>query len=337
MGAAGRTHDRTQVRRAPDRRAKLVLYLGLSWIVVAGGVALAQSPDGSAPIEAQPALADLVFESDESPSYPTTRSPLSEVIYQSLVGRLRPDLWRPLGLGTLFSEGWDEQYAPAPDPAGEGAPRQTWINNADGAFYRLFVFSFGYAGGLPGNGSAYNGSYFMFTPLSRRFEIGWFLPFVNSSPDLLNPRGNRYWTDVGDLTIAPRVMLAEDRRYAITTNLYTRLPTGSISNGNGVASLSPDLEFWVNPPNRWVIRGAAGVTFPTNETRDRLPILALSPFNGFNSTPSSMTSFDARFAIGHYITPSDARLFPDFVYYVAANFHTALSGGHATYFSLTPG
>lgn len=316
---------------------RLVLGLGLAWGGLAGGPAPAQSPEESAPAEGRPGWADLVPVVDEDASSATDRLPLIEVMGRSLLGRLRPDLWRPLGLGTIFSEGWDEQYAPAPDVAGEGAPRQTWINNADGAFYRLFVFSFGYQYGLPGNGTAYVGDFFIFTPLSRRFEVGWFLPFVQSTPNLVNPRATSYATNAGDLTIEPRILLAEDRRYAVTTNLYVRLPTGSIANGNGVTSLSPDVEFWTNPVGRWVIRGAAGVTVPTNVTRDRIPYLSLAEFSGFNATPGTFTSFDARLAVGQYITPPDAPIFKDFVYYAAANFHTALSGGNATYFSLTPG
>lgn len=266
------------------------------------------------------------------PEEGATRLPLGEVVTQSLFGPLRPQAWRPLSFSTLFSEGWDEPYAPAPGDA----PRQTWINNADGAFYRLFVFSFAYARDLPGGGDAYNGSYFLFTPLSRRFELGWFVPFVWSAPDAANPgRGN--WTDFGDLTIAPRVLLAEDRRYTVTSNLFVRLPTGDARNGNGAASLSPDLEFWANPLDRWVVRGGLGVTVPTNYSPASAALQSENPWTGFNASPSPFASFDARLAIGQYITPADAPIFKNFVYYLAANLHTELSGGDATYFSLTPG
>ncbi len=265
------------------------------------------------------------------------RLPWGERVGESLFGRLRPDLWRPLGLGSLFREGWDEQYAPAPDPGTDGSPRQTWINNADGAFYRLFVFSFGYARGLPGNRDAYNGSYYLFTPFSRRFEVGWFVPFAVATPDAFRPVGNRYWTEAGDLTIAPRILLAEDRRYSVTSDLFVRIPTGNVRNGNGVASLSPDIEFWADIPGKVVVRGALGVTVPTNETRGRSALLASAPFNGFNASAASFSSFDARLAVGKYLTPGDAPILPNFVAYVAANLHSELRGGHANYFSLTPG
>lgn len=258
---------------------------------------------------------------------------LPDVALDSLLGPLQRDAWRPLGLGTLFSEGWDEVYAPAPGDA----PRQTWVNNADGAFYRLFVFSFNYARGLPGGGDVYGGDYFLFTPLSRRFELGWFVPFVFSGPDAGRPNGAGNLTDFGDLTIAPRVLLAEDRRYTLTSNLFIRTPTGDARNGNGAASLSPDVEFWANPAGRWVVRGAVGATVPTNGTPAKRRLQAPNPWTGFNASPASFTSFDARLAVGRYLTPGDAKVFKNLVVYAAANLHTEVSGGRATYFTLTPG
>jgi hypothetical protein len=62
-----------------------------------------------------------------------------------------PSRWRPLSLGTFFSEGWDEAWV-SPPPGGGGAPRQGWINAADGVFYRLAVATFAYKNGSTGNG-----------------------------------------------------------------------------------------------------------------------------------------------------------------------------------------
>ncbi len=270
---------------------------------------------------------------DPSIGPPTQSRSLLDVAGTSLLGPLRPEAWRPLGVDTLFSEGWDEPYAPTPGDA----PRQTWINNADGAFYRLFVFSFAYARDLPGGGDAYNGAYFLFTPLSRRFELGWFVAFVTSAPDASTPFNSANRTDFGDLTIAPRVLLAEERHYTLTSNLFVRIPTGDARNGNGAASLSPDLEFWANPAGRWVVRGGLGVTVPTNYAPASAALQRDNPWTGFNAAPSPFTSLDVRLAIGHYLTPAEAPIFKNFVYYVAANLHTELSGGNWTYFSLTPG
>lgn len=142
---------------------------------------------------------------------------------------------------------------------------------------------------------------------------------------------------MGDLAVTPRILLAEDRGYTITTNLYVRTPIGDPRNGNGVASLSPDVEFWANPTDGWVIRGAVGVTVPTNWTAAQASLWRVNPWSGFNASPGPFSSFDARLAVGQYITSADARLFKSFVYYLSAMFHTEISGGRSTDFSLTPG
>jgi len=41
--------------------------------------------------------------------------------------------------------------------------------------------------------------------------------------------------------------------------------------------------------------------------------------------------------MGRYMTPADARYFKNLVFSLAANLHTEVGGGDATYFSLTPG
>ncbi|MHB1557314.1 MAG: transporter [Isosphaeraceae bacterium] len=313
------------------RRTRGILLLGLAWCPLAW----AQSPDRATPEETRRALADLVESAADSAPDAASPLPWLDVIGRSALGQVDPRDWRPLGLGNLL-EGWDEPYAPAPVDDGI-PPRQTWINSTDGPFFRLFAFYFAYLGGLPHDRTSYQGQLFVFTPLSRRVEVGWFLPFAEATPNLLNPGGIPYTTRVGDLTIEPRILLAEDRRYSVSTNLYVRLPTGSIRNGQGVASLSPDIEFWTNPIPNWVIRGAAGLTIPTNETAAREPYLDLSPFSGFNTTPGPFSSFNVRLAIGKYLTPPDARIFPNFVTYVSSNFHTEISGGNTTFLSLTPG
>jgi hypothetical protein len=269
------------------------------------------------------------FAADEFTSDQEVRS-FGEVLQESLVGPLRPDLWRPLTLDSFFSEDWDEQYAPVP----HDTPRQTWINNADGAFYRLYVFSFSDMVNIPGavNDNGFNGSFFLFTPLNRRFEIGWFIPWATASPS-----ENRTIGRFGDVTIAPRFLLEETKQLTVTANLYVRTPTGEPINGNGVTSFSPDLEFWANPVDRWVVRGAAGFTVPLSYSGTKAALLAANPWSGFNSNPGAFNSFDARLAIGKYITPADAPYFSNLVLELSANLHTQVGGGHATYFSLTPG
>ena len=291
------------------------------------------SSPSNLPVETSP------FNSIQPPTSNRSES-IFQVIGQSLIGPLRSDRWRPLGIGSFFSEGWDEPYAPVPSTDGTSriAPRQPWVNSDDGAFYRLFLFSFGYARGLPGNTNEYTGVFGMFTPFSRRFEIGWAVPFVQSAPNALGTGPTDYWTGAGDLTIIPRFLLAEDKRYTISTNLFVRVPTGNARIGNNVTSLSPDIEFWANPFTGWVVRGGLGVTAPTNLSASKIALLDKSPpWTGFYGSPGPFSSFDARFAVGKYLRPSDAKIMPNLCVDVAANLHTAISGGNYTYFSLTPG
>ena len=88
-----------------------------------------------------------------------------DTILASIFGQPDPNTWHPLPLSTLFSEGWHEAWVPSPNGSG-GAPRQGWINAADGNLYRLWFFTFaqGFNSGPKGNG--YLGSYTIFTPLT---------------------------------------------------------------------------------------------------------------------------------------------------------------------------
>ncbi|NDC53246.1 MAG: hypothetical protein EBZ74_02900 [Planctomycetia bacterium] len=255
-----------------------------------------------------------------------------ELWRESLLGSLDTECWTPLTFAEFSSDGWDRPY----DSIDHSNPRQTWINSADGAFYRLAVISGAWAQGTPDVVDTANGSVFLFTPFNRRFELGWFLPFTLTAPDPRSPatvsaRG------AGDLTVAPRFLLAEEKEHSVTANCYVRCPTGSTRTGNGVASLSPDVEFWVNPTGRWVMRGGVGVTVPTNLTAASLPALEVNPWTGFNLSPGPFSSFDARWAGGVYLTPADAPVLKHLCATVSTNFHTRLAGGNTTYFSITPG
>src|SRR5690606_36158115 len=68
------------------------------------------------------------------------------------------------------------------------------------------------------------------------------------------------------------------------------LPKGDARNGNGASSLSPDLEFWINPRGRWVLRGGVGGTAPTNETPIKGRLQAVNPWTGSNALLASFTT-----------------------------------------------
>ena len=181
-----------------------------------------------------------------------------------------------------------------------------------------------------------NGSVFLFTPFNRHFEIGWFLPFSVIAPDVTS-LVTKTFRGTGDLTVAPRFLLAEDKEFSFTANCYIRCPTGSVLTRNGVTSLSPDIEFWINRTGKWILRGRVGATIPKNLTTVSLPLLVANPWTGFNLSPSAFSSFDTRVAGGLYLTDDDAPFFKHLCGTLSTNLHTQINGGNMTYFSVTPG
>src|SRR5262249_59561213 len=95
-----------------------------------------------------------------------------DVARESLAGDVyAPGRWHPLPLATLFSEGWDEPWAGGPNGQnGEGAPRQGWLNAADGVFYRLALATFGYQHDV-GNGDKWTSAISHSTTLTLSFEL----------------------------------------------------------------------------------------------------------------------------------------------------------------------
>jgi hypothetical protein len=93
-----------------------------------------------------------------------------DTVTASLFGKPDPNTWRPLPLWTFFSEGWNEAWVPSPSGSG-GAPRQGWINGADGNLYRLWFFTFTQAFNSGPKGNAYLGAYTVFAPLNRRLDL----------------------------------------------------------------------------------------------------------------------------------------------------------------------
>jgi hypothetical protein len=80
---------------------------------------------------------------------PPTRIALGplDVIRESLFGAASEEAWRPLGLATFFTEGWDEPYVKSP-PGTNGAPKQNWFGAADAIFTRLSSLNLFYTNGM---------------------------------------------------------------------------------------------------------------------------------------------------------------------------------------------
>ena len=247
------------------------------------------------------------------------------MILESICGKPDPDSWRPLYCSTLFSEGWLEPWVPSPNGSG-GAPRQGWINAADGNFYRLWWFTFAEAFNQGNKSNAYLGAYTLYTPLSRRLLLITNIPFVERNSTVTGlpiaggpPRARqttRNQTTFGDLTFTPRVMLHETQDFSLTSELAITVPTGNQPLA-GKTALTPAAAFWYNFAGRWVIRGAFG---------DLIPLGG----GGFDTLISQL-------AIGNIFTDHDVPLFGDFTLYVSAVVDTPLRQGQHTSVTLTPG
>jgi hypothetical protein len=227
-------------------------------------------------------------------------------------------------LSNLFSEGWREPWVPSPNGSG-GAPRQGWINAADGNIYRLNFFTFSQGFNNPPQGNAYLGGYTLYTPFSRRLLLITNVPFVlrnngsNGLPtiDPSQPGAAQSQTTFGDISFTPRVLLHETQDFSLTAEMTVLTPTGNQPVA-GKSALIPTVAFWYNVAGGWVVRGGIGDFISTNG-------------DGTNNLISQL-------AIGQTLTGHDVPVFGDFTYYFSAVATTPLSsGGGATSVSLTPG
>jgi hypothetical protein len=324
------------------RAGRAAAAIAVSFLAFSG-LAQAQNPSPPLPPAGMPAatfadIIDSVTTPEEMPIpgptyYPGVAPAATRVemglfgtVTESLFGQPDPNTWRPLPLSTLFSEGWNEAWVPSPSGSG-GAPRQGWINAADGNLYRLWFFTFAQAFNSGPKGNAYLGAYTVFAPLNRRLDLIINVPFVvrNSAASglpIINPTGQpgpafKSQTTFGDLSFTPRVLLHETKDFSLTAEMAVLVPTGR-QPLEGKTALTPAAAFWYNFAGRWVIRGGVG---------------DLIPLNG-NSGKDTLIS---QLAIGQTLTDHDVPLFGDFTWYVSAVADTPLSQGKHTSATLTPG
>ena len=335
---------RSQVRRL--RGAPFAAALALSLFAFAGR-ARAQDPSPPVPPAGMPAqnFADLPNTELSTPdanagmmaqpySYPVPGAgPTAPRVVQGIFGTITesvfghpdPDDWRPLPCSTLFSEGWDEAWVPSPNGSG-GAPRQGWINAADGNMYRLWFFTFAEAFNQGDKSNAYLGAYTLYTPLSRRLLLITNIPFVlrnsaGSGLPIISPSGltmptSKNHTTFGDISFTPRVLLHETKDFSLTSEVAVLVPTGNQPLA-GKTALIPAASFWYNFAGRWAIRGGIG---------DYIPL------GGGGSD-----ALISQLAIGQTLTDHDVHLFGDFTWYVSTVVNTPLSEGKHTSVTLTPG
>ena len=248
-----------------------------------------------------------------------------DTVIESLCGKPDPNTWRPLRLSTLFSEGWNEAWVPTPNGSG-GAPRQGWINAADGNLYRLSFFTFAQAFNSNPKGNAYLGAYTLFAPLSRRLDLIINVPFfvrnnASSGLPIQNPNNpnlssTKSHSGFGDMSFTPRVLLHETKDFSLTGELAVVVPTGTEPLAGHTATLVPTVGFWNNFSGGWVIRGGLGLAIPMNGSGDNLI---------------------SQLAIGNTFTDHDVPLFGDFTVYLSSVVNTELANGNQTTVVLTPG
>jgi hypothetical protein len=171
-----------------------------------------------------------------APAAPRVEMGLFDTITESIFGKPGPNTWRPLPLSTLFSEGWNEAWVPSPSGS-SGAPRQGWINAADGNLYRLSFFTFAQGFNRGPQGDAYLGAYTIFAPLNRRLDLIINVPFVlrNNAvtglpiidPNRPGATTTQSHTGFGDISFTPRVLLHETKDFSFTGELAVLTPTGT--------------------------------------------------------------------------------------------------------------
>jgi hypothetical protein len=244
------------------------------------------------------------------------RMGLFETARESLFGDASTG-WRPLSLGTFFSEGWDEPWAGGPAGQSGLTPRHGWLGAFEGVFYRLALVNGTYQNGLnkPFGGNGYGGNFTTFLPFSRRFELFVNVPFIAANGTEDPTRG--YRSDFGDVSLAGSFLLSESEAFTQLFTLGVILPTGEAATGGNQRVVNPRYSFWSNPCDAWVVRGGTGVSIPVS-----------------NST--AQTTGNAALAVGRYFTPHDVP-FGDLVFYVNCAATVPLEGNGAANVGIGPG
>jgi len=171
----------------------------------------------------------------------------------------------------------------------------------------------------------------LFTPISRRFELRYDVPFIRSTK---GGQSNTYHGNFGDFAVSPRFLLSESQDLSQVFECIVRTPTGNTVNGNRQTILTPQYEFWYGGlPGGGVIRGGTGLTIPTNNAGVTSTIPEAPA-----TVPGARTTCNYNLAVGKYWTQHDATP-GDFVTFLSINGFTTLDdrGPTYSYLSVTPG
>ena len=184
---------------------------------------------------------------------------LLEAISGSIGGHYDARCHTPLGLDNFF-KGWLDAWIPV-GAGSSGALRGGWVNAPNGFFSREVDPQYSFTNGHGDAPNEHLGTVTLFTPLSRRLELGVVVPFI----DAFNPGQ----TSFGDVTVIPRFMLSETRDLGVTTGLAIRTPTGDTDTGNGQTRVDPFVAVWADLGHAWQLRSGFDVNVVTD--RDVLP------------------------------------------------------------------
>jgi hypothetical protein len=241
---------------------------------------------------------------------------LGETVFQSIFPKHAPKReWTPLCCNTFFSEDWLVPHIAPPSGPG-GSLRQGWVGVPDAFFNRQIVGIYNYARGANGAPNEQTGAFLIESPISRRWDVGFIVPFV----DNLQGNGRSSTTGFGDVTIENRLLLHETADLTVSLNFNIRTPTGDATIGDHRTILIPYLAFYKDLCRGWSVRGAAGIE---------------DPVNGPNG--QRINTLFQSLGVGQTITPHDVKLFGDFTYYVCANVREHLNTSTNVFMSITPG
>lgn len=210
--------------------------------------------------------------------------------------------WTPLDSGR-FGQELTEKWIPVPN-GDSGAPRQGWLNTADGFFTREAHLAYDYTDARTDRHQIL--ARFNY-PLSRRFWVGIEAPFYQES------RGRG---DFGDITVSTLVMLKETKNLSLNAGVGWRLPTGTVALGNAQFSPTPQLNVWSDIGRGFSLRGRVGYQIADRGQSDAVIV---------NAT------------LGQTFTPHSRAPLGDLTWYVAVNWNQPTVRAAPTFVSITPG
>ena len=257
------------------------------------------------------------------PVNPKVELTTREVIRESIFGAADKKDWKPLTLGTFFTEGWKDPYTNAPEGT-NGAPKQNLLGAPGGVFGRYATVNFFYTNRLnnvPGlfltpnapfmpvhpftNGNVYTAYSELLIPLNARMELYLGTVFITSNK---TSPGGPYQGNWGDTGVQARFHLIDQRNFSLIGLIGERIPTGKTINASGINYVTPGFEFWWNFADRWVLRGGSSIN------------ILVGRKTGTSVYVNQLTA-------GRYLTTKDANIFKELEVHVTASVLSDISGG----------